>query len=328
MNAESKFNIISEGQKYGVSEACKKHNISRTLYYRWLKRYKSLGIKGLENITKQFSPVNKTSEDITATTLRLIKVQPLLGPKEIKYRLDAIGHSISESAVYNIMKRHQLSTRTQRIDFARKKDKKITTDAPTFDALGSGECWLFWTTYYGDFKGVGNLYEYTILDYKSRIVCTRLYNSLSYSNFIDLLTAVAIPIGHTLSFETKHLCFLDDYSETEKKQVTILEHIRSIVQNSGFDISIHPFKQIADCKELYSIREAYTHQCLSYLMPFIHRGLSFNDLKLRLQNHIREYNISYPINFENCCSTPLEYHIKSTNTKLILPIWAYLDREY
>lgn len=328
MNAESKFTVISEGQKYGVSEVCKKYNISRTLYYRWLNRYKSLGIKGLENITKQFVPVNKTSEEIIAITLNLIKAQPLLGPKEIKYRLEAIGHNISESAVYNIMKRQQLSTRTQRIEFARKKDKKITTLSPTFDALGSGECWLFWTTYYGNFKGIGNLYEYTILDYKSRIVCTRLYDCLSFTNFINLLTAVAIPIGHTLSFETKHLCFLDDYSETDKKKDAILENIRNIIQNNGFDITIHPFKTVADCKELQSIREAYTHQCLTYLMPFIHRGISFNDLKLRLQNHIREYNISYPINFEDCCSSPLEYHIKSTKTKLILPLWAYIDREY
>lgn len=328
MNAEIKFKIITEGQQCGVSQTCKKYNISRTLYYRWLNRYKSLGIKGLDHITKQFTPANKTSSEIIHTTLSLIKAQPLLGPREVKYRLESIGHHISESAVYNIMKSHQLTTRAQRIEFSRKKDKKVNLNIPTFETLASGECLLFWATYYGVFNGIGNLYEYTILDYKSKIVCTRLYNSLSFTNFIDLLTAVAIPVGHSLSFETKHLCFLDDYKENDSNKNRVFEHICLIAQNSGFDITIHPSNEILSHKELQTIREAFTHHCLSFLMPFIHRGVSFKQLKLHLQHHIREYNISYPLVYEDCCCSPIEYHIKSTNTKLILPLWAYIDREY
>ena len=110
MDCNQKFQIITEGQKYGVSEACKKHNISRTLYYRWLNRYKTLGMKGLEDIEKRFTPANKTSPETAVMLLSLIKNHPNFGPRELKYRLDAIGFNISESAVYNIMKRNQLSS--------------------------------------------------------------------------------------------------------------------------------------------------------------------------------------------------------------------------
>lgn len=328
MNADEKFQIITEGQKSGVSETCIRHGISRTLYYRWLKRYKSHGIKGLDVVEKHFVPVNKTPTEITSTCLNLIKNTPLLGPREIKYKLEDIGYHISESAVFNIMKRHQLTTRASRLKFSRKKDKKITNEYPSFDTLGSSACWLFWTTHYGEFKGIGNLYEYTIFDYKSRIACTRLYTALSLSNFLDLLTAVAIPVGQTLSFDTKHLCFFDDYSVKEKNREKIISDIHQAVQNCGFDISIHMLNNAAELKSVHYLREEYTHRCLTYLMPYIHRGLAFRDLKLRMQSHIRDYNIHMTMDYGDFKGSPIDYHIQSTNTTMILPLWAYIDREY
>lgn len=328
MQADLRFKIISEGQKNGISETCRQHGISRTLYYRWLKRYKTHGLKGLEDVEKQFVPVNKTPPEITQTCLNLIKNHPVLGPREIKYRLEDIGYDISESAVYNIMKRHQLTQRAQRLKFSRRKDKKITNSFPELDTLESGSCWLFWITHYGTLSGIGDVYEYTIFDYKSRIACTRLYPTVSLSHFIELLTAVAIPVGQTLNFNIKHLCFFDDYGLKEKNRDQIVNDIHQTVRNCGFDISIHMIPSTSDVKALTQLREAYTRYCLGYLTPYIHRNLALRDLKLRLQSHIRDYNISTQIEFEDFKGSPIEYHIHLTNTPMILPLWAYIDREY
>lgn len=124
MNKELKFNIISEGLKNGISITCRKHNISRTIYYRWLKRYKANGIEGLDDIKKDFVPLNKTSIDIERKLLNLIRTYPKYGPKAINYLLEEIGINLSESAVYNVMKRHHLTNKESRLKFAKKRSQK------------------------------------------------------------------------------------------------------------------------------------------------------------------------------------------------------------
>lgn len=46
---EEKEKIIQDIQRLGVVAGCKKHGINKTLYYRWVRRYNSLGLEGLED---------------------------------------------------------------------------------------------------------------------------------------------------------------------------------------------------------------------------------------------------------------------------------------
>ena len=84
MKKDFRFKIISDGLKDGVSATCRKYNISRTLYYRWLKRYQANGIDGLKDMQKDFVPVNKTDIHIESALLNLIKDYPHYGPKALK----------------------------------------------------------------------------------------------------------------------------------------------------------------------------------------------------------------------------------------------------
>ncbi len=326
MDRHVKFNIISEGQKFGVSSTCKKYNVSRTLYYRWLKRYKTLGIKGLDDVVKNFIPVNKTKPEVASTILNLIKKHPNYGPREIKYLVEEIGHNISESAVYNVMKRNNLTTRGKRIKFSNKKTKEINRNYPNFDSLTSGECWMCWTTSYGVFENIGPIYEYTIFDYKSKIACSRLYTQLSMENFEDILTALAIPVAHGLNLDVKHLCFFEDSKIIFKHKGSFLSH--TILHNNGHDIDIHILKEGDNLAKTEELRKDYTHNCLSFLMPLIHKGLSFSELKIYLQKYIRDYNINNQLSYNGDFYSPVEYHINSTNSKMILPLWAYIERRY
>ena len=109
MQKDLKFKIITEASIYGVSKTCKKYDISRTIYYKWLKRYQALGVSGLDETKRSFTPENKTEAKIEKAVLNLIKTYPTYGPRAIKYLLEEIGYDISESAVFNIMKRNDLN---------------------------------------------------------------------------------------------------------------------------------------------------------------------------------------------------------------------------
>ncbi|NBI05251.1 helix-turn-helix domain-containing protein [Senegalia massiliensis] len=328
MNKNLKFNIIMEGQKNGISVTCRKYNISRTIYYRWLKRYETKGIEGLDHIKKNFVPINKTSTEIENVLIRLFKTYPKYGPKAIKYLLEELGHDISESAVFNVMKRHQLTNKESRIKFAKKKENKIVSILPSLRDIESGKCWLFWITNYGYFKNIGNLYEYTLFDFKSRISCTRLYKNISLSHFEDLLSAVAIPVAQTLNFNTNYLCFFQD-SKLIKQNKNIFESkINKVIQDNGFDVNIHILQRNDDLERINDLRKQYTNCCISFLMPLIYNDMSFEQLKIQFQKFIRNYNMNHKVKFDNNMYSPIEYHNKLTDTNLVLPLWAYIDRQY
>lgn len=328
MHKNLKFNIISEGQINGVSATCIKFNISRTIYYRWLKRYKAQGIEGLDDIKKDFLPINKTSTEIENALLSLFKTYPHYGPKAIKYLLEELGHNISESAVFNVMKRHNLTNKENRIRFVKKKETNLTSTLPPLSELSSGDCWIFWITNYGDFENIGNIYEYTIFDFKSRIACSRLYHDISFNNFENLLTAVAIPVGQTLNFTTTYLCFFQDLKIIKQSKNTLNSKVNKIFQDNGLYAKIHILNSNDTLAMIDELRKQYTEGCLSFLMPLIHEGMSFDQLKIQFQRNISAYNISHKIAFENELCTPIEYHEKLTNNRLILPLWAYIDRQY
>ncbi len=328
MHKNLKFNIISEGQINGISTTCRKYNISRTLYYRWLKRYKTQGIEGLDDVKKDFVPVNKTSNEIENALLSLLKAYPSYGPKAIKYLLEEIGYNISESAVFNVMKRHHLTNKESRVRFIKKKENNPPSQLPPISELNSGECWIFWITYYGDFQTQGNIYEYTLFDFRSRIACTRLYHDISFENFEDLLTAVAIPVAQTLSLHVKYFCFFHDLKIIKQTRSSLNSRVSKIAQDNGLDVKIHILKSDDSMAMIDELRKQYTEGCLSFLIPLIHEGISFNDLRIQLQKYIRAYNISHKTAFEDEVCSPIEYHNKLTNSRLILPLWAYIDRQY
>ncbi len=329
MQRKFRFSIISEGQTNGVSQTCRKYNISRTLYYRWLKRYKTLGIEGLDDVKKSFVPTNKTSTEIEAVLFSLFATYPRYGPKAIKYLLDEMGYNISESAVFNVMKRHNLTNKESRLKLAKDNTNNITNLIPPFNEIKNGECWFFWTTDYGYYENTGNIYEYTFYDFKSQIACTRLYNDISLSNFENLLTALAIPVAQTLDLRINFLCFFSDDKVLQQLGRTFHSGVNKVISDNAFDFKVHILPTTyEDLQKIDTLKKEYTEGCLSFLMPLIHEKMPFTELKLMFQNYIRDYNLNHKSIVDNGTHSPVQHHNDLTNTKLILPIWAYISRNY
>lgn len=328
MQENLRFKIISEGLKDGISITCRKYNISRTIYYRWLKRYKSQGINGLSDQKKNFIPTNKTNTEIENSIFDLIKTYPDYGPRSLKYLLDELGYNISESAVYNVLKRNNLSNKDSRIKFAKKADTTITRIIPAWSELKSGECLIFWITEYGYYENTGNIYAYTFFDLKSKIACTRLYNEISFDNFEDILTAVILSIATTLNLNINYICFFEDRKIFKHSKNIFGSKMNKTLQNHRYDVNMHIINTSEDIDQINKLKAEYIEGCMSFLMPLINEEFSFTDIKIQFQDYIKNYNINYKTKYDNEWYSPIEYHNKVTNTKLILPIWAYMDRIY
>lgn len=329
MKKDFRFKIISDGLKDGVSATCRKYNISRTLYYRWLKRYQANGIDGLKDMQKDFVPVNKTDIHIESALLNLIKDYPHYGPKALKHLFDELGYEISESAIYNIMKRNNLNRQAYRIEFAKQQPTNLTESIPPLEELKSGECWVFWITDYGYFDSIGNIYEYTLFDLKSKIASTRLYTEVSLAHFENLLTALAMPIAQTLHLDVKFLCFLQEDRLVSRLGKTFKSKINSLISDNGLDFKIHILSADSqDISQINSLKEKYTQGCLSFGMPYIHENITFSQLKSKFQGYIKYYNLMAKSTYDQGDYSPTQYHNMMTDTKLILPIWAYMDRPY
>jgi len=106
-----------------VTELCQRFNRSRTWFYKWLQRYKLYGKEGLRNIDRSPPAMpNKTPLDVEMKILDFITTYPTYGPVRIANELTNNHVPVKSSAVYNVLKRHNLNARKLRLEYMRIKN--------------------------------------------------------------------------------------------------------------------------------------------------------------------------------------------------------------
>ena len=345
--------ILMEGQKDGVSQVCRRVGISRTLYYRWLSRYMALGIDGLDVIQQRPVPSNKTNVSVAEVLLSIVKKEPHFGPRALKYRLEELEYPLSESAVYNVLKRYRLTTREARVKYSRQRVKASESQAnnrlsplkhdashrdkdqgvPHFSDLSSGEGWVFWTTPIGLKRVSGTLYVYTFLDIVSRIACSRIYPSLSLTHLDNLLNAVALPVAQSLKLDARVLYVSMEDGLFGKKKSNLMEGLVDVVVSSKSELMVDATMD-ASCKITREgvterqLKVQYNRLCLRHLMHLQKSEMDLEQMQGHLQIWLRHYNLELLQGYNGGLDTPVNYHAKAMQTELILPMWAYLDRSY
>lgn len=242
--------------------------------------------------------------------------------------MEELGFNISDSAIFNVLKRHNLSTKDQRLIFSQKKESKIIRAIPPLAKLKSGECWIFWITELGKYNNIDNLYIYNFLDLKSKIACSRLYKEISYDNFEDTFTSVALSVATTLDLKLSYLCFFKESKILSRYRNILRSKISKTIKTHGRDIKINILTENDELQEIIKLRDEYTTKSVSELMPAIIKEQPTCNIKSILQGYIRTYNLNNKIELGDEIITPIEYHNKLTNSKLILPLWAYIERDY
>ena len=102
-----------------VTQACREAGISRTLFYRWRRRYLRYGADGLR--PRPIRPTRWPRQAIPAlehAVLAYALLWPTQGPARLAMQLRQPlwgGWRISASGVYAILRRHGLQTRWERL---------------------------------------------------------------------------------------------------------------------------------------------------------------------------------------------------------------------
>jgi len=209
-----------------VTEFCKRINRSRTWYYKWHWRYQQYGEEGLRNITRDPPAMpNKTPVDVEMNIVAFIEQHPSYGHVRIADELHHGGVSVKPSAVYNVLKRHNLNTRKKRLEYLRIKRGVVATPADLDrDRLRAqhrslatrypGHIIGMDVFYVGTLKGVGRIYQFTAIDTYSSYAWAKLYTDKSALSACDFLmhvlnTSRAVPLTSVLTdngleFTTHH----------------------------------------------------------------------------------------------------------------------------
>jgi transposase InsO family protein len=105
-----KFIRLIEGSDLGISTALAKYDVPRSTYYRWKRRLKTIGIKGLEdNKPHRARTWNQLLPWQVDKILEYATFYPELSCREISlYITDTEGFSVSESTVYRRLKERGL----------------------------------------------------------------------------------------------------------------------------------------------------------------------------------------------------------------------------
>ena len=324
--------ILLCGKEKGVSFACKQYNISRTLYYRWLKRFEADGLDGLKDRLRTYVPPNKSNYELEILILNAIEDYPKYGPQSISWLIEEQNIKLSASGVYNIMCRHGLNHKHARIKYSRKiKNISVNIDKIEFKQeipdeykLISGELWMVWTENLGYQKGIGTIYQYSVVDVKSGMACSRLYTRKNSECAMDLLLGVAIPMGTELLMKPTWIM-----TQHQQEYTSGQIHSLHLYSKKLKDLKI---KQLIweQKNDLYSKTvQVFTKKTRYYLNDLLSSCSSFEALKEQFQEFLRIYNIDIPLGYGvNCMKTPIEIVMAENHGTASLPLWFYVNRAY
>lgn len=196
-----------------VSKTCSLFGISRTAYYKWLKRYKEYGFDGLRD-KKPSKPQmpNQTPVYIEKEVLSIVRIHPEYGPQRLSRELRKQDISLSNTGVYKILKRKGLKEKAARFNFAGdnlnllQKEKNKSNLCFTKDQIVNsypGFMFLQETVHIDKYLSEGPMYQITAIDCFSRFTFAKLYNKKSSDNAIDMVETMIFPVFKLLEIDIK-----------------------------------------------------------------------------------------------------------------------------
>jgi len=177
--------MIRAQELHNVSRACREFGISRTLFYRWRKRYLAYGPDGLhprwQGPRRGRPPL--LSVQAERAILALALAWPTWGPVQLADQLRRREHGglrLASSTIYRLLRRMGLQTRWERLAVLEAHSAQAAglltertrrqlaaaqrRQAPHIEARQPGDLVCLDTFYVGKLKGVGKVWQYTACD--------------------------------------------------------------------------------------------------------------------------------------------------------------------
>ena len=204
-----RLRVLQRAEELGnVSAACREAGISRTLFYRWKKRFTRYGADGLHPRTTAARPGRPVQLDTTKQRriIAMALTWPTWGPQRVSDQLQMQGVIVSPTTVWRALHRLGLRTSAQRLlvlevhsaksaglltertrqNLARRKTRHVQAEKP-------GELVCIDTFYIGNLKGVGKLWQLTACDAASSYAMAKVVPANNAKEAALFLRDVVVP---------------------------------------------------------------------------------------------------------------------------------------
>ncbi|MCT4544702.1 MAG: helix-turn-helix domain-containing protein [Vallitalea sp.] len=332
-NSHNKYMILKHALKENnVSQTCKLFGISRTTYYNWKKAYQKHGMIGLEvkEPTKPNMP-NKVNKKIEHEILSYVERFPEDGPKRIYYELKTEGTNIGVSGIYNVLKRHNLTKKNQRVEYSRNKDVRFYVNKKNnnpklhenIDKNYPGNIVIQRIDYIGTYEGIGKIYQYSIYDTYSKWCAVKIYNK---KQDIDIWNFFELKLGYLMN--TIGLSIENLYTEKNREFIPYFvknNKYKEIINNFNFNHMFIESDKSTIIDEINDFNKILVNEFYSKI-PKEKNIDSFIKVECSLHKFIRNYNFSRKITSGcNKGEVPAKVILESISNNNVdidaLPLW-------
>lgn len=210
---KNKLGLLNLAQELNnISKACKIMGVSRDTFYRYREAQEQGGLEGLLSKSRKAPNVkNRVSPIIEQAAIKMAYEQPAWGQTRVSNELKRKGISVSPMGVRGVWLRNDLETLKKRLSYVEKisaEQGKVLTEAQLkalekkenekeahgeIETHHAGYLVSQDTFYVGTIKGVGRIYQQTVVDTYSKFAFAKLYLMKTAITAADILNDQVLP---------------------------------------------------------------------------------------------------------------------------------------